>query len=239
VTAPFGAVIADRMPRRLFMMGLDLIRAVLVSVAALSLAFGWSSWTIYALGLVTAVVGGPFRAAQAGLIPQLVDEPEQLTAANAVAANFENVVVFVGPALGAALIGLTSIEVVFWLNVGSFLLSFVLVLGVRVPHADAPATEDDGDASEVGFVEEVITGFVIAIRDRDLRTTSLLAFCQGVIWGMLMVFMVVLAVDTLHTGPEGVGFLNTVIGLMTIAGGVAGWAPTCRSGCWAGRSRWW
>jgi hypothetical protein len=37
---------------------------------------------------------------------------------------------------------------------------------------------------------------------------------------MLMVFMVVLAVDTLHTGPEGVGFLNTVIGLMTIAGGV-------------------
>jgi hypothetical protein len=33
------------------------------------------------------------------------------------------------------------------------------------------------------------------------------------------VFLVVLAVTTLHTGPAGVGFLNTVIGAMTIVGG--------------------
>jgi hypothetical protein len=66
----------------------------------------------------------------------------------------------------------------------------------------------------------VATGFVLVVRDRDLRTTSLLAFWQGAIWGMLMVFLVVLAVDTLHTGPAGVGFLNTVIGVMTIAGGL-------------------
>ncbi len=219
VTAPFGAVIADRMPRRQFMMALDLIRAVLVSVAALSLGFGWSSWTVYALGLVTAVVGGPFRSAQAGLIPQLVDEPDQLTAANAAAANFENVVVFVGPALGAVLVALTSVEWVFWFNVGSFLLSFLLVLGVRVPHAESPADES-GSPPEESFFQEVTAGFTLAFRDRDLRTTSLLAFSQGIIWGLLMVYLVVLAVDTLHTGPAGVGFLNTVIGVMTIAGGV-------------------
>jgi hypothetical protein len=35
-----------------------------------------------------------------------------------------------------------------------------------------------------------------------------------------MVFLVVLAVETLHTGPQGVGFLNTVIGAMTIVGGI-------------------
>src|SRR3954451_9426465 len=61
VASPFGAAIADRVPRRTFMMTLDLVRAVLVSGAALSLMLGWPSWTVYLLGLVVAVVGGPFR----------------------------------------------------------------------------------------------------------------------------------------------------------------------------------
>jgi MFS family permease len=222
ITSPLGAVVADRVPRRMFMMTLDLVRAALVAGAALSLGFGWSSWTIYTLGLLAAVVGGPFRAAQAGLIPRLVDEPEQLTAANAVASNLENVVVFAGPALGATLVGLTGVELVFWVNVGSFLLSFLLVLGVRVPYAEANAGDraaDHEQHDEGGFVGQVTAGFALVARERDLRTTSLLAFCQGFIWGALMVFLVVLAVTTLHTGPAGVGFLNTVIGAMTIVGG--------------------
>ena len=219
ITSPLGAVIADRVPRRMFMMTLDLVRAALVSGAALALGFGWASWTIYALGLSAAVVGGPFRAAQAGLIPQLVDEPDQLTAANAVASNLENVVVFAGPALGATLVGLTGVELVFWVNVGSFLLSFLLVLGVRVPHREATAGERAASDVQGGFLRQVTTGFSLVARERDLRTTSLLAFCQGFIWGALMVFLVVLAVTTLHTGPAGVGFLNTVIGAMTIVGG--------------------
>jgi MFS family permease len=222
VTSPLGAAIADRVPRRSFMMTLDLVRAGLVSAAAVSLGFGGPSWIVYALGLLAAVVGGPFRAAQAGLIPQLVDEPDQLTAANAVASNLENVVVFAGPAIGATLVGLTGVELVFWVNVGSFLLSFLLVLGVRVPHAEAQphdrSTEHDED-DEGGFFRQITAGFALVIRERDLRTTSLLAFCQGFIWGALMVYLVVLAVTTLHTGPAGVGFLNTVIGAMTVVGG--------------------
>jgi predicted MFS family arabinose efflux permease len=221
LTSPLGAAIADRVSRRAFMMTLDLVRAVLLSAAALSLMLGWSTWTVYAIGMVAAVVGGPFRAAQAGLIPQLVDEPDQLTAANAVASNLENVVVFVGPALGAILVGLTSVELVFLLDVGTFLLSFLLVLGVRVPHGE---TTDRGGAADAekpaGLVAEVTAGLALVIRNRDLRTTSLLAFAQGLIWGALMVLLVVLAVETLHTGPQGVGFLNTVIGVMTIVGGI-------------------
>jgi predicted MFS family arabinose efflux permease len=221
LTSPLGAAIADRVSRRAFMMTLDLVRAVLLSAAALSLMLGWSTWTVYAIGMVAAVVGGPFRAAQAGLIPQLVDEPDQLTAANAVASNLENVVVFVGPALGAILVGLTSVELVFLLDVGTFLLSFLLVLGVRVPHGE---TTDRGGAADAekpaGLVAEVTAGVALVIRNRDLRTTSLLAFAQGLIWGALMVLLVVLAVETLHTGPQGVGFLNTVIGVMTIVGGI-------------------
>jgi hypothetical protein len=131
--------------------------------------------------------------------------------------------VFAGPALGATLVGLTGVELVFWLNVGSFLLSFLLVLGVRVPHAAAGpgdrGAEHDEEDDEGGFLRQVSAGFVLVLRERDLRTTSLLAFCQGFIWGALMVFLVVLAVTTLHTGPAGVGFLNTVIGAMTIVGG--------------------
>jgi MFS family permease len=220
VSPSLGAVIADRVSRRHFMMVLDLVRAGLVAAAALSLGFGGPDWTVYALGLLTAVVGGPFRSAQAGLIPSLVDEPGQLTAANAVAANLENVVVFVGPALGALLVTLTSVEVVFWLNVASFLVSFLLVLGVRVPHHDAPEDEDEeDDEDEEGLLRQITVGFGFVARNRDLRTISLLASAQGAIWGALLVFMVVLSVEELHAGPQGVGYLNTISGAMTVVGG--------------------
>ena len=96
---------------------------------------------VYVVAVVTAMVGAPFRSAQAGLIPQLVDTPGELTASNAVAANIENVVCFMGPAIGALMIGAFDVAAVVWLNVASFLWSFAMVAGregTRGRRADEP-----------------------------------------------------------------------------------------------------
>ena len=97
---------------------------------------------MYVIAVVTATVGAPFRSAQAGLIPRLVDTPGELTASNAVAANIENVVCFMGPAVGALMVGWLDVAAVVWLNVASFLWSFVMVAGVkeRAPAEPAAST---------------------------------------------------------------------------------------------------
>lgn len=228
VAGPLGSVIADKVPRRTFMIATDAIRAILVSVGAILIMSDGPSILVYVLGIVVAVVGAPFRSAQVGLVPQLVDRPDELTASNAVASNLENIAVFVGPALGALLVGRFDIATAIWVNVASYLWSILLVSGVRprrlaVDVADPDADNPDGASGEAkgrGFFGELAAGFTFVGRDRDLRTVALLAGAQGFVWGALTVFTVIIAVDMLKTGPAGVGVLNAVMGAATTLGGI-------------------
>jgi len=222
VAGPLGATIADRVSRKHFMMAIDLIRAVLVTVATLAVAFDGPAVVVYASGVLCAVVGAPFRSAQAGLIPSLVEQPDELTASNAVASNLENVATFAGPALGALLVGGYGIELVMWINVATYVWSFALVAAIRPAATGAPggAATDGDEGGGDGLVAELTAGFRAVARDGDLRTVGLLAAAQGFVWGLLTVFLVLMAVRVLGTGPAGVGFLDAVLGAATTVGGV-------------------
>lgn len=222
VAGPLGALLADKVPRRTFMMATNLVRAALVAVAAVAVGLGAPALLVYVLAVVSGMVGAPFRSAQAGLIPKLVSAPDELTASNAVAANLENVVVFAGPALGAVLVGVFDVQVAFWFNVVTFLWSFALVAAVRVPDDAAPPETEPAteEATPPGFVKEVTAGFSVLARDGDLRGVAMLAVGQGLIWGALNVFLVIVSVTMLHAGAAGVGYLNAIMGGGTVLGGI-------------------
>ncbi len=216
VAGPVGAAIADRMSRRTFMMATDVIRAVLVSITAVVIMADGPALAVYVVAVVTAMVGAPFRSAQAGLIPQLVDTPGELTASNAVAANIENVVVFLGPAIGALMLGAFDVAPVVWLNVATFVWSFVMVAGVKV---HAPAEPEAGaDEPEEKMLRQMTAGFAYLRKDADLRTITALTAAQTLIWGFLTVFMVVIAVRDFGEAAS-VGWLQGVMGVGTIVGG--------------------
>ena len=217
VTAPLGATIADRMSRRTFMMISDAVRAVLVAAAAVCMSFDRAP-AVYVLALLAVVAGAPFRAAQAGLVPQLVHDPEELTSSNAVASNLENVVIFVGPALGALLVGAFGIETAVWLNVATFGWSFLLVAGIRVPPRHQPWR--GGRRCRGGLLRETLDGVVVIAKDADLRTTAMLAAVQGVLFGALTVLNVIIAIEMLDAGPDGVGYLLAICGVGSVAGGL-------------------
>jgi MFS family permease len=217
---PLGAAVADRMDRRRFMMTTDLIRAVLASITAVLIMTDGPVAFVYVVAVVTATVGAPFRSAQAGLIPRLVDTPGELTASNAVAANIENVVVFMGPAVGALMVGTFDVAAVVWLNVASFIWSFLMVSGVkeRVPD-DQQADGGDDDGPQEKMLAQITAGFAYVSRYADLRTIALLTAAQTIIWGALSVFMVVIAVRDFGEAAS-VGWLQGAMGVGTIVGGV-------------------
>ncbi|WP_028637642.1 MFS transporter [Nocardioides sp. URHA0032] len=220
VAGPLGAALADKVgSRKRYMMANDGTRAVLVATAAVVVGTDGPAVLVFGLALLAAGVGASFRAAQSGLVPRLVDDPAELTATNAVTSNLETVAMFSGPAIGALLLAVVDVQAVFWLNALTFVWSLSLVAAVRVPPALEPA--HDEDEQQDGFLREITAGFAQLGRDRDLRTVSLVAASQGVIWGSLTVFMVIIAVETLDAGAAGVGYLNTVMGLGTVAGGLA------------------
>jgi MFS family permease len=217
LTAPLGATIADRMSRRTFMMVSDAARAVLVAAAAVCVTLD-AEPAVYVLALLAVAAGAPFRAAQAGLVPQLVHDPEELTSSNAVSSNLENVVIFAGPALGAVLVGAFDVQTAIWLNVATFVWSFFLVAGIRVPPRETPQTREDGAGT--GFFRETLDGVVVIVRNADLRTTAMLAAVQGVLFGALTVLNVIIAIEMLDAGPDGVGYLLAVCGVGSVAGGL-------------------
>ncbi|HEU5045601.1 MAG TPA: MFS transporter [Nocardioidaceae bacterium] len=222
--SPVGATMADRMSRRTLMISVDLLRAGLVVLAAVCLYLDLHPLTVFVLASVATVVGTPFRPAQRSLMPSLANHPEELTASNGTSSTVESLAFFVGPALGALLIGVADVPVVFLLNAATFVWSMAFVLRVRVPEQqperDRPSVAEDAPKDDApGVVSETLAGFRAIVKDRDLLVVTVEICGQTVVAGAMAVFMVVMAVDVLQTGPKGVGYLNSVFGIGAIVGG--------------------
>ena len=230
ITAPFASTLADRFPRKSVMIAADFLRALLVLAAAICLVTESPAAPIFILATLTALMGTPFRCSQRALMPRLARTPEELTASNGASSTIESLAFFVGPALGALLISATSIEVVFGLNVLTFAWSMLIVMGVSVPPMEDAgsdlATEPDDDNES--FFVEVTSGFRSIAADRDLTIVVLLVAAQTVVAGASAVFLVVMAVDILGIGAEGVGFLDSVLGVGAIIGGLVAIARAAR-----------
>jgi hypothetical protein len=111
---------------------------------------------------------------------------------------------------------------VVWLNVASFLWSFLMVSGVmeKAPPAPSPDDSPSGeDEPEEKMLRQITAGFAYVAKNADLRTISLLTGAQTIIWGALSVFMVVIAVRDFGEA-ESVGWLQGAMGVGTIIGGV-------------------
>ena len=222
LTAPLASAWADRMPRKSVMILSDLIRAVLVTAAAACLLFDAPAAPIFVLATATSLLGTSFRCAQRALMPALAENPEELTASNGISSTIESFSFFVGPAVGALLIGLSSVGVVFGLNVITFVWSLVLVLGVHVPQRDEPLPTVDDETDErakEGFLREISGGFRAIAADRDLLSVAWLIGAQTIVAGASAVFLVVMAVDILGIGAEGVGYLDSTLGIGAVLGG--------------------
>ena len=121
VVGPFAGVLADRWDRRRLMVAIDLARAaVMLALAGLVAADAPPIVAIVLVGF-NALLGTPYRPAIAAATPQVVDE-QSLAAANATESVVGQITWFVGPALGAFVLAVSSAEWAFVVNSATFLV---------------------------------------------------------------------------------------------------------------------
>ncbi len=213
--SPFAASFADRFRRERVMLASDLARVVTVGVAAVAADRHWSALVVYVMAVLTSIFGTVFRPAAAALLPTIAATPEEMTAANVSYSTLDSVGSFIGPALGALLLAVSSPALVFAFTAATFAWSAVLVFGIS-----APKPEPAGHGTpEQETAREVMLGGIRAI-GAEPRLRLLIGLCgaQAFVAGALGVLVVVTALSLLDLGSAGVGILEAVSGVGSIVG---------------------
>jgi CRP-like cAMP-binding protein len=206
VLSPYGGVLAERMERVRLMVSSDVLCALwqggLVAVAA---ADGPVAVALVLAGL-TAATNIVYPPAVAATIPSVVQE-DDLVAANALNGTIENLVVVVGPAIGALLVVVASPAGAFGVNAASFAISAVLVSRIRTRSRPDPQAVADSS------LRQIADGVRTVVSLPPART--LVAFCALVsfVYGTDTVLFMGVSAQRLGTGSHGFGYLLAGLGI--------------------------
>ena len=223
---PFTSMLADKYDRKRVMVITEMLRVVLIMIAAVVIQFDGPAMAVYGLALVNTLVGTAFRPAQSALMPTLATHPGELTAANVTSSTIESVGFFVGPAIGAFLLAVSNTATVYVFNGLTFLWSGLIVWGLTVPERviadDTPgsgAPDEDESSHSGSMFAGAGDGYRVIFASRDIRLLVLLYCAQTVVAGASLVFGVAIPLDLLDMGEAGVGLLDAVVGIGGIVGG--------------------
>ena len=131
VLAPIGGVIADRFDRRRVMIWSDVLRAASMAALAATAAADGPVLAVTLLAFTTTAFGTAYVPAMMAVTPTLVGE-DDLAAADALNTLVDNLTIVIGPAVGAALLAVTSPVFAFTVNALTFLApALLLTFGLR------------------------------------------------------------------------------------------------------------
>src|SRR5215207_9011419 len=131
IVAPVVGGFADRLPRRAFLVAMDLIRAGI----AILLPFVDQVWQVYLLIFVLQSASAAFTPTFQATIPDVLSEEKDYTRALSLSRLAYDLESLLSPAIAAALLTVISFHWLFGGTVVGFLCSAALVLSVRLPQA--------------------------------------------------------------------------------------------------------
>jgi MFS family permease len=227
IAAPFLASVVDRYPKQRVLFVTDAARAVIMAGICLGAAAGAPLIVLLALVSLTQLVSTVFWPAQAAMLPTLVREPEELTAANVTLTTVESTGSVIGPALGASALAVFGTTLAFVVPIAAYALSAVAVTRARprVTEADASGDDEAGGAAGHG----VLAGLAAVVRHGDVRVLVGIYCAQVLVAGALNVLTVVAALQLLHAGDSGVGAMVAAVGIGGLLGAVPALALSQRA----------
>jgi hypothetical protein len=217
VLAPFVGALGDRLPRERVLIGSSLVRGAATLAAAAALAAGAPVAVVYVLAIVSTIAFTPFRPAHSALVPSLCRTTEDLTMATAVRGMLDSLSVMTGPFIAAGLVAVADVWAVFAFAGAAAIVSALVLVGLRYERAPAPA----GHERRRRIAAELLEGLRAIAGSTGLALIVGLTVLQAAIRGAVTVFVVVLSLELLDLGEQGVGWLQGVMGVGAIGGSLA------------------
>ncbi|GAA0413325.1 MFS transporter [Microbispora corallina] len=225
IGGPLLAGLADRHPRRRVMLSCDLLRALALGAMAVP---GMPFAALCALVFLVVLLGAPFTAARAALLPEVL-EGDRYVVGSALQNVTNQAVQMLGFAAGGASIAVLGPYRALALDCATFLASaLVIVAGVRrrpAPHR--------GEGGRPSMWTMTAAGARLVFGERRLRTLVLFAWLCG--FYVLPEGIAVPYAATLYRGdlsvPAITGLLMAAMPLGTVVGAFAFGrfvTPSCR-----------
>jgi MFS family permease len=206
LVAPVTGVLADRLPRRVTLVGSDLARAAIVLCYLLAPNIP----VLLALMVVKVCFSTLFNPAEAAVIRETVPE-DKLLQANALSELTTQVTKIAGPAIGGVLVVTVGVHATFVGDAASFLLSAVVLSTLRFARIEP----EEREASTLRA--DAAAGYRF-IRARPVLLLGIGSFGAA----MFLVFMfdtfVPLALKQLSFQPSFLGYAYALSGLGTAVG---------------------
>ena len=222
ILAPALGSLTDRFPRQRVLLGVHAGRALLIGLATVAVAAGWSPLVVYVIGSLDALLAVLHRPTHASMLPSLARSPDELVGANVASSTVEAVGILAGPVIGGALVASGAVPLTFAAPSLIFLLAAASVAGLQ------PAQQVRAGAK--GGIADTLLGGLHALRDHPHAALLLgILAVQTLVRGVLSVLIVAGAVQLLSMGEEGVGFLNAAIGAGGFVGALSAMALVGRS----------
>jgi MFS family permease len=198
--APVAAALAERLPRRAFLVALDLVRACVIAF----LPFVDQVWQVYALIFLLQAASAGFTPAFQAVIPDVLKDEQDYTHALSLLRLAEDMEQVISPVLAAALLTVLSFPVLFAGTVAGFLGSALLVVTAKLP-ARAPAKPGQ-------FWTDVTKGVRIYTRTPRLRGLMVMEAAVAAAGAMVYVNTVVLVQDRLGLDERSVALAFAAFG---------------------------
>lgn len=199
--APVVGAFADRLPRRAFLVSMDVVRAAVVLI----LPFVDQIWQVYVLIFVLQSASAAFTPTFQATIPDVLSDEGDYTRALSLSRLAYDMESLISPILAAALLSVISFH---WLFAGTsvgFLCSALLVLSVALP--SSPARTRSG-----GIYAKTTRGIRIYLKTPRLKGLLALTLASAAASSMVIVNTVVIVRGTFGLGQREVALTLAAFG---------------------------
>ncbi|MEV0622602.1 MFS transporter [Nonomuraea sp. NPDC050404] len=206
-----AGVLADRWDRRRLLVATDLLLA-LGLLPLLAVRDPGQVWIVYAVALWTGVISTVLFPAQKALVPQIVPE-SQLVRANALHGQSGQAARLLGALAGGVAVGAGGMAAVVGIGVAGFLLSALLMAGLRTPARSSAVTVTVGG--------QWVAGLRLARENRGVRLLVAYMVITGLGEGIFGTLTAPFVADVLGGEGEAYGLFLSAQAVGGIAGGIA------------------
>jgi MFS family permease len=231
LVGPFAGVFVDRWDKRRTMLRMDALRAIIVAlllfvIMLTSLRFDardahthlWFLTCIYTTGVLISVCSQFFSPSRMAFIGDIVPDALRTRAISFTSISF-NLSLIIGPSLAAPLYFAFGVQWAIAIDVLSFVVSFLAILAIRVPHG---VTSDDVRQKK-NFWREFNEGLRIFRRNKVLVVFLLAGMLFQLGAGPSNALYVLFAIQNLHAPRNLLGLfeanygIGVILGLLVIA----------------------